>query len=379
MATLQTKFQLPGYPDDAQAANGTMEISVRGRWVKAPALRVNGQNLVTTGKWIKMARLHDEEWLETEIDDPEDCVRELKARSDAPHPDIFCFSQKVPGTVPRYQYPMEMSSVAVAEITTFKNWWDRIPSNTRQNIKRSQKRGVVLKVKGFENDVIQGICDVQNETPVRQGRPYPHYGKPFEQVRRDHGAFVDRSDFICAYFEDEFIGFMKLVYRGDVASILQLNAKTAHYDKRPSNALFAKAVEMCEARGIGYLTYGKFNYGNNGHDSLCEFKMRHGFGEMQMPAYYVPLTAWGRLCVLLKLYRKPQSMIPVSVRAIARGMRAKWYSFTTPNTTVVDRRLAEESRVSGSGSAEREIDVVFAIGTSAVDAQRRAIHARKGE
>ena len=51
----------------------------------------------------------------------------------------------------------------------------------------------------------------------------------------------------------------------------------------------------------------------------------------------------------------------------------------TPSTTVVDRRLAEESRVSGSGSAEREIDVVFAIGTSAVDAQRRAIHARKGE
>lgn len=49
------------------------------------------------------------------------------------------------------------------------------------------------------------------------------------------------------------------------------------------------------------------------------------------------------------------------------------------NTTVVDRRLAAEIRVSGSGSAEREIDVVFAIGTSAVDAQRRAIRAREGE
>jgi hypothetical protein len=50
-----------------------------------------------------------------------------------------------------------------------------------------------------------------------------------------------------------------------------------------------------------------------------------------------------------------------------------------PNTTVVDRRLAVESRVSDNGSGEREIDVVFAIGTSAVDAQCRAIHARKGE
>jgi hypothetical protein len=50
-----------------------------------------------------------------------------------------------------------------------------------------------------------------------------------------------------------------------------------------------------------------------------------------------------------------------------------------PNTTVVDRRLAEESLVSGSGSAEREIGVFFAIGTSAADAQRRAIRAREGE
>jgi len=49
------------------------------------------------------------------------------------------------------------------------------------------------------------------------------------------------------------------------------------------------------------------------------------------------------------------------------------------STTVVDRRLAEESLVSGSGSAEREIGVFFAIGTSAADAQRRAIRAREGE
>jgi hypothetical protein len=49
------------------------------------------------------------------------------------------------------------------------------------------------------------------------------------------------------------------------------------------------------------------------------------------------------------------------------------------STTVVDRRLAVESRASGSGSAEREIGVVFAIGTSAADAQRRAIRAREGE
>jgi hypothetical protein len=50
-----------------------------------------------------------------------------------------------------------------------------------------------------------------------------------------------------------------------------------------------------------------------------------------------------------------------------------------PSTTVVDRRLAAVSRAFGSGSEERGIGDAFAIGTSAADAQRRAIRAREGE
>lgn len=340
MATLQTKFQVSPQRGDAQtlgetvaqASAQTMDISVRGEWFQAPVLRVNGQDIVTTGKRIRLAALHDEEWLESEVENPEECIGRLKAAQDASRADVFRFSQKVPASVPVYKYPVEMSSIAVARITTFANWWDRIPSNTRQNIRRSQKRGVVIKVRSLEQDVIQGICEVQNETPVRQGKPYPHYGRSFDEVRRNQSSFPDRSDFLCAYFEGEFIGFLKLVYRGNVASILQLNAKTAHYDKRPSNALFAKAVEMCEARGIAWLTYGNFNYCNKGIDSLCQFKVRHGFTEMRMPTYYVPLTAWGRVCVLFKLYRKPQEILPAGLRAIARKMRAKWYALFAPGS-----------------------------------------------
>ena len=49
---------------------------------------------------------------------------------------------------------------------------------------------------------------------------------------------------------------------------------------------------------------------------------------------------------------------------------------TQPSTTVVDRRSGAGSHVCGSGSKVHGIDVVFAIGTSAADAQRRAIRAR---
>jgi hypothetical protein len=49
------------------------------------------------------------------------------------------------------------------------------------------------------------------------------------------------------------------------------------------------------------------------------------------------------------------------------------------STTVVDRKLAPVSCISGSGSEERGIDDAFAIGTSGEDAQRRAIRVREGE
>ena len=316
----------------AKTASGTMEIGDRGKWVAVPVFRVNGQPLVVRGKWIKIASLHDEDWLEKEIVDPALCISKLKECADAPRADIFYFLQKVPETTPRYSYPMELRSVAVANVAKFNVWWESLPQETRKNVRRSQKRGVVIKVKGLDDEVVNGIVSVQNESPVRQGRHYHHYGKSSDQVKRDYSAFLDRSDFICAYFEDELIGFLKLVYRGNIASILQLNSRAAHYDKRPSNALLAKAVELCEARGISYLTYGLFNYGNKGDSSLREFKVRHGFGEMLVPSYYIPLTLWGKLCLKTKLHRGLIGILPHGVIKAAVGVRTKWYDLVKPKS-----------------------------------------------
>ena len=303
----------------------TLEVSVRGKWVEVPALWVDGQSIVIQGKKIRIASLHDEEWLEEELRSPEACIKKLREDSRVPRADIFTFSQKLPSTEVRYRYPLEKRSVAVADVSNFANWWENLSQVTRKNVRRAQKRGVTLQVRSFDADVIRGITEVQNESPIRQGRRYPHFGKSFEQVKRDHGAFVDRSDFICAYCGAEFIGFLKLVYRGNIASILQLNSKAAHYDKRPSNALLAKAVELCEAKNISHLIYGKFNYGHS-ESSLREFKERHGFYEMLVPEYYVPLTLWGRVCVWLHLYRGTMHLIPESVLSLARSLRSKWYS-----------------------------------------------------
>lgn len=304
----------------------SIEISVRGRWLRVPALAVKGNTIVITGRYLKVAAIHDEDWLEGELEDPETCIKRLKnENSQGSRADIFTFTQKVPATVPRYPYDVERESIAAIRLTTFKNWWEKLPQESRKNVRRSERRGVVVRIRYFDDELIQGILEVTNESPVRQGRRYPHYGKRFDEIRRDHSAFLDRSDFICAYSGNELIGFLKLVYRGNIGSILQLLSKASHYDKRPSNALLAKAVELCAAKRMQCLTYAKYHYGNKRGSSLTEFKSRNGFEEILMPRYYIPLTPLGTLAVKLKLYRGMLGILPGSVLSAGLGARAKWY------------------------------------------------------
>jgi hypothetical protein len=308
-------------PDDG------IEISVRGKWVRVPALKVRENTIIVKGGWIKIALIHDEEWLEKEIEDPEVLVEQLKLQGRRGlHADIFTFTQKLPASPPKYKYPMEWSSVAAIHLTSFKNWWEELPQETRKNVRRSQKRGVTISVKEFGDELIKGISDVNNDSPVRQRVHNPYYGKSHNEVKKDYSAFIDRSDFICAYFGDEVIGFLKLVHRGEVASILNLTTKASHSDKRPANALIARAIELCEAKGVSYVTYGQFNYGNKQDSPLREFKIRNGFGEILKPRFFVPLTKWGTLCMKMKLHRGLLGILPHGVITLGVSVRAKCYN-----------------------------------------------------
>ncbi len=303
-----------------------LEISVKGKWVKTPSLQLDGQKLIVTGRWVRIASLHDEDWVENEVKNPEECIQELR-RSQLFHADILAFTQKVPETTPKYNYPLEWCSVAVVRTSNFKHWWDRLPQEGRKNVRRSQKRGVSIHEIALDDRLIRGIAEIQNETPIRQGRRYPHFGKSLAQVRKDYSPLADHSEFICAFFGEELIGLLQLVYRGKIASILQLNSKIAHHDKRASNALLARAVELCEANNITHLTYGKFNYGNKGDSSLREFKSRNGFEEMLVPRYYVPLNAWGAFCVKTRMYRGLVGILPKGIISVGSRIRAEWYDF----------------------------------------------------
>lgn len=310
----------------ATVAVRTIEASIAGEWKKIHCFDVVGKTLIVTGGSVKVASVHDEDWLETELQNPQICVNELRGQNKrGSRIDIVTFAQKIPNITTRYSYPMEPESIAATRIRSFKHWWESVPQETRKNVRRSQKRGVEIRLEKLDDEIVRAIVAINNESEIRQGRRFPHYGKTLDQVRKDYASFLDRSDMICAYFGEEMIGLLKLVYRGEIASVLQLLVKLTHQDKRPANALMAKAVELCEAKGISYLTYGKFRYGNKGYSSLMEFKTRHGFQEVLVPRYYVPLTTWGAVYVKLRLYRGPQGLLPGSFIRAGLKARTGWY------------------------------------------------------
>lgn len=302
-----------------------VEISIKGRAIKVPSVQFAGRTIIASGKWIRIARVRDEDWLEGDVvRDPEACID--KIRSENLKADIFTFSQKIPNTTPNFDYPYEWDNVAAIPTEDYTCWWDqRVSQVVRKNVRRSAKRGVEIREVQFSDDLLRSIIEINNETPVRQGRPFWHYQKSFEIVKKDYATLLDRSEFIGAFFENKLIGFIKMIYMGDVAGILQILSMNAHYDKRPANALLARAVEICNKKGIKYLTYGKYIYGGNSKSQLTEFKRRNGFEQILIPRYYVPLTVKGKLAMRFSLHHGLKRLLPDSLIATASGLRSKYY------------------------------------------------------
>lgn len=301
-----------------------VRIRVKGRAVSVPAVSIEDRTVIVKGRWLKIASVHDEQWLAGDpVRDPQRFItllEESKLRAD-----LFTFAQRLSETAPKYNYPFEWDNAAAVPIVSFDHWLGKqAATDVRQNVKKSAKRGVVTRTVPFDDRFVQGIVDIYNESPIRQGRRFWHYGKNFETVKEETAHCLEQSEFIGAYCQDELIGFIKLLCAGPAADIVLIVCKQKYHDKRPTNALIAKAVEVCAQKGIRFLTYAKFSYDRKFKSSLVDFKRHHGFEPILFPRYYVPLTANGRIAVRLGLHHGIKAMVPDWMLSPLRSMRAAW-------------------------------------------------------
>ena len=304
-------------------ASGQIEIHVKGKPVRVPAAQIDGRTVLATGKWLEIATVQDEELTETEsVADPESFLSQLK--ESGLNADIFTFSQKVWDNTPKYNYPLEWDNWAVIPITTYADWEKRAESSVRRAVRRAAKLGVVVKVAEFDDTFVKGIVNINNETPVRQGRTFWHFQKSFEAVKQENSTYPGRNTFLGAYLENELIGFVRIIHAGKVASLVQILSMMKHYDKRPTNALIAKAVEVCAEKRIPYLMYCNYVY-NDPNSTLTEFKRRNGFEKVLVPRYYIPLTSKGKAAMKLGLHRGLTQRIPKPILIRLLGIRNSWY------------------------------------------------------
>jgi hypothetical protein len=288
-------------------------------------MKVCGKEMRITGNVIRIAALDADTY--DYFEDPQAAIEETqnsKARID-----LFTFMQRPPETEPKYRFSSELDNLAVLPVSTFESWWtEQIGFKARNKAKQAEKKGVVIREVPFDDALTEGIHAIYNECEVRQGKPFAHYGKDLATVRRESGTFLDRSIFIGAFVDGGLIGFVKLLCdeTRTQAGLLHIVSMISQRDKAPTNGLLAHAVRICADRGIRYLVYSRYSDGNKERDSLMDFKERNGFKRVDLPRYYVPLTALGKVALHLGLHKRLTDHVPEALLSRLRQLRGAWHN-----------------------------------------------------
>jgi hypothetical protein len=274
-----------------------------------------------SGRLVKIARLQDE-WF-TDVLEPNSLIAQLKSGC-AGRVDLFTFWQRPGVGSPAFSYYSEREFVAALPVTSYESWWtDQIDGKTRNLVRKGEKKGLTTEVVPFDDGLVEGITKIFNETPIRQGRPFWHYGKSFARVKVEMSDRLATSVFIGAYAGQELVGFVKLLLQREYAMMVEIISEVRSRDKAPNNSLIAAAVRECARLQIPMLTYSTW-----GPSSLASFKQHNGFEKLALPRYYVPLTVRGQMILLLRLHRGFRALLPEPLTDRLRSARSRFYAWS---------------------------------------------------
>ena len=288
-------------------------------------MKVCGREIKISGRLIRIARLDADKY--EFLEDPEALLEGL--RQSGKRIDLFTFMQVMPDTEKKFNYPAEIDNLAVLPISTFDYWWNhQIRSYPRNRARQAEKRGVQFREVPFDDSLVEGIWKVYNETPIRQGKKFPHYGKTLEMVRKESATYLESSYFLGGFLGEELIGFAKMTcdQNRQQANLMNILSMAKHRDKAPTNALVAHSVKLCAEKKIAYLVYQCYSYANKPPDTLAKFKENNGFRRVDLPRYYIPLTALGRTALRHGYHGKLLDLFPESLTNKLRELRTAWYN-----------------------------------------------------
>ena len=303
-------------------------VRVKGSARLFEAVRVKGQAFVVSGRLIRTAALRKdkEEWLE-DVEKPEEAAQLFK--NSPVRIDLLRFWQRIPESNPKFKYYYEWKDIAVIPVSTYQHWFTKqISPKARNKIRKSEKHAVRIEESAVTDRLVAGVVSIYNQSRVRRGKLFWHYGKDFPTVKQDMARDSSRSTLIAAYFRDELIGFIKLLFADRYAMITLILDNTAHRDKAPMNGMIAKAVEICADRAIPYITYTVWRRGEHG-----QFQESNGFERISVPEYFVPVSLLGKVALALRLHKGLRGVLPARLVVWLLELRRRWYAFRFEKAT----------------------------------------------
>ena len=201
--------------------------------------------------------------------------------------------------------------IGILKVPPYDSWLQSVGKKTRNMIRKAEKSGVKTEVIELNEQLVKGIWNIYNETPIRQGRAFPHYGLTLQEVDGNSHA-AKNCTWIASYLEGEVVGFIQLMHGDNVAVIAQILSLQKYWDKAINNALVAKTVEFCASKKVPWIIYG----GMGNHPSLDKFKESNCFSKLTLTRYYVPLTRKGKVTTSLGLYKNKKDLVPNSLKGI---------------------------------------------------------------
>ena len=254
-----------------------------------------------SGKFFRVAKLRHE-WFDF-LEDPAPFVQGLRDRGVAA--DLFTFLQEAHVPHKDYPYHREMVAASVLTISSYEAWWDNLHFKARNKARKARKCGVQIRAAELNDDFVMGVERIYNESPLRQGRKFIHYGKNAATIKGDLSSFPSQSLFVGAYLRGQLIGFMKLFQGNEIMRLIHIIATLEQRDTCVMDALIAEAVKICDEKGIQHLHYG--DWASRG---LGAFRAKYNFQRHECPRYFVPLTARGKFMLNVRLHRPLRERLP---------------------------------------------------------------------
>ncbi|KKN83058.1 hypothetical protein LCGC14_0303240 [marine sediment metagenome] len=199
----------------------------------------------------------------------------------------------------QYQLTDQFAGIPVS---SYADWWNSISRKTRNMVRKAQKLGLTVQRMAFNDELLAATYAIYNESPTRQNRAFPPYGRNTKRIAMDREKTLPQyyhgEEYLVARHNGKIIAYIHLVYTRDSVMFNEILGLMKHRNTSAINFLINEAVKLASDMKLKYIIYGKL-----ANNNLGKFKLNNGFEKIKMYRYFAPVNIRGKLICSLRIYK----------------------------------------------------------------------------